>query len=260
MTDELAAPTKISFLRGLSGVLLATLFYLIGSIIAAVIASFPVFIAGLTDNLIAQTVQSVIVTAAGMWFSRSATDWTLKRYSGRAVFVVFLSLMLITATVFAVRLPFNAKVGASFVQLVTTCGAAYYWFWRRESETPEIIMSRVENGKAIASTMLGCLPMVLFLVFGLIQYSAISAQVQSVTHSNGWLSGALTWLLTYLPIVGSIVGFFGAKDVWGWQWWQAALLYFGMPVGFYVLYAIGGATNAMIQRTRRPPATGGGVR
>ncbi len=255
MIDELGMPTKISFWRGLSGVLLAILFYLIGGLIVGAISSFPVVLTGLQDNLIGKTVQSVVVPVAGMWFSRSATDWTIKQYSGRAVFVVFLSLTLIIATAFALRLPFDAKIAIDYLQLVVICGAAYFWYWRRESETPETIASRVETGKAAASTILGCLPMILFLVFGLIQYTAISAQVQSFTHLNGWVSSGLAWLLTYFPLVGSIVGFFGAKDVWGWQWWQAALLYFGVPVGFFVLFAVGSAANAIVQRTLRPTSS-----
>jgi hypothetical protein len=40
-------------------------------------------------------------------------------------------------------------------------------------------------------------------------------------------SGTVAFIVSYIPLVGSIVGMVGAMDVWRWEWWQAGLLFFG---------------------------------
>ena len=252
MTDQTAKLANISFLRGLAGVVVAILFYLLGCVILTVVGSFPIYLLRLAENFIVETAFSVVVSVGAMWFARSATDWSMKRYSGRAVFVVFLAFMLIAATMLTMRFPFGAELGADYVEMAAVTGAAYFWFWRRESETAETISARGENAMASVATVLGCLPGTLYLAYGLIQYSAVVAQIHSFTHLNGFFSAILSLILTYFPVVGSIIGFFGAKDVWGWHWWQAALLYLGLPVGLYILLFLGNIVAVLVQGMMRP--------
>ncbi len=65
--------------------------------------------------------------------------------------------------------------------------------------------------------------------------------------------------LSYTPLVGSLIGFFGAKDVWGWAWWQAAALYIGLPIFiiiFSILFAIvGGMAQAAVGTVKRKSAS-----
>ena len=46
------------------------------------------------------------------------------------------------------------------------------------------------------------------------------------------------WMV--LPLIGTIAGFKGAMDVWGWDFMEAALLFFG-PFGAIVVVAILGS-------------------
>ena len=227
---------------------MALVFLAVGSIIVSFLLAIPATLLALPPGTI---VANVLVAAGGMWFSRAATDWALKRYSGRAVFIVVLSISLVASTVIAMAAHHGANKLLAYAQFATLVGAAYFWFWRRESESLLARASRIENGKAVAGVMLGCLPMVLFIVFGLVQYTAITAQLESFAHIGGFWGGALSWALTYFPIVGSIVGFFGARDVWGWPWWQAALLYFGIPTGFLLISMVVSAAGTTLEMTRR---------
>lgn len=46
-----------------------------------------------------------------------------------------------------------------------------------------------------------------------------------------WIIAApIAFIISYIPLVGSIVGMVGAMDVWRWEWWQAGLLFFGGTV------------------------------
>lgn len=251
MNTEISATERISFWRGAAGIVVSTLFFMLGSFIVALPVTLIIEFTSLQSNSWIHIVQSILNAIVGTWFSRNATDWTLKRYSGRAVFVFYLSLILVLMTIEYSRLPFSFELFGSTIQAITLVGCAYFWFWRRESESPEVIASRTERGKAAASSLLGCLPMILFFTMGVIQYWAIAAELQSAAHMSGWLSGIAAWILTYIPIVGSVVGFFGAKDAWGWQWWQAALLYFGMPIAFFGLAIGAAALGALADAGRR---------
>lgn len=87
----------------------------------------------------------------------------------------------------------------------------------------------------MAAVAAGCVPQLGFFIWGLVQLSAVYAQVHAFTHLSSFFSGVLSLALTYVPLIGGVVGFFGAKDVWGWLWWQAALLYFAVPIGLMLL-------------------------
>jgi hypothetical protein len=84
-----------------------------------------------------------------------------------------------------------------------------------------------------------------------VQLAAVYAQVRSLWHLPGVLTFIISFVLSYVPILGSFLGFFGAKDVWGWEWWQAALLYFGMPLLFVVLSIVAGSAGAVADRVNR---------
>lgn len=71
--------------------------------------------------------------------------------------------------------------------------------------------------------------MLIFFVMGIVQWVATYDGLVHWIGLHWLLAGALSLFLAYLPLVGSIVGFFGALKIWGWEWWQAGLLFFGVP-------------------------------
>ena len=79
---------------------------------------------------------------------------------------------------------------------------------------------------------------VILLAIGLIQFAATMAGLTSWLGLR-WLPAALVSIfLGWTPLVGSLLGFLGAFKVWGWEWWQAALLFFGLPL--ITIYYLGG--------------------
>jgi hypothetical protein len=62
---------------------------------------------------------------------------------------------------------------------------------------------------------------------GLFQFAAIMAELVDGIGLHWIIAGPAAMLLASVPLVGTILGIFGAVNVWGWAWWQAALLFFG---------------------------------
>lgn len=68
--------------------------------------------------------------------------------------------------------------------------------------------------------------MLAYLFVGLVQFFAIwdgAAHWLGVGEFFGFILAAIA---AYIPVAGNILGFFGATDIWGWDWWWAALMFF----------------------------------
>jgi hypothetical protein len=76
-----------------------------------------------------------------------------------------------------------------------------------------------------------------FLVLGLFQLAAIQAGLSDWRGLHWTIAVPLSVSLAYCPLVGTVLGFIGAINVWHWEWWQAALLFFG---GLGLSLALGG--------------------
>ncbi|MBL8557135.1 MAG: hypothetical protein JNM47_00320 [Hyphomonadaceae bacterium] len=75
----------------------------------------------------------------------------------------------------------------------------------------------------------GCLFALAWLVIGVLQFFAVAAQLQSVTGWGPAPSTLVSVPVTFIPVVGSVTAFFGAKDVWGWAPWLSALAFLVVP-------------------------------
>jgi cobalamin synthase len=51
------------------------------------------------------------------------------------------------------------------------------------------------------------------------------------------ISAPLALFIAYIPVVGSIIGMFGAVTAWHWSWLHAAALFFG-PFAAILFFAI----------------------
>lgn len=78
---------------------------------------------------------------------------------------------------------------------------------------------------------------VLYIGIGFVQFIAI---MHGLDHLFGIpiLSLVLALLLTLIPLVGAATGVYGAIVAWGWEWYWAASLFFGI-FGIAVLLAGG---------------------
>lgn len=95
----------------------------------------------------------------------------------------------------------------------------------------------------------GCLVAALWLAIGVLQFFAVAAQIQ---HVLGWGPAPSTIVAipaAFTPVVGSVVAFFGAKDVWHWQPWLAALAFLAVPLAS--LLGGGGVMRARMRGGRR---------
>lgn len=83
----------------------------------------------------------------------------------------------------------------------------------------------------------GCLIAIAWAAVGVMQFFAASAQIDALFGIGPAPSAILGLIVAFTPIVGSVVAFFGAKDVWMWPTWAAAIVFLVAPT----LTLIGGA-------------------
>ena len=65
-----------------------------------------------------------------------------------------------------------------------------------------------------------------YFVIGIVQLFAI---VDGINHALGWgsfISFILGFMVTYIPVLGSVLGVYGAVSAWHWELLQAAALFF----------------------------------
>jgi len=94
------------------------------------------------------------------------------------------------------------------------------------------------------------------LALGVIAYFAIAVvQIPAVVSGIHQLT-PLWWFLCVLigvtfgslPIVGSLLGIFGAQTGWGWSAAESYALFVGVPLFFLLLGSIIGAAKAISRR------------
>jgi hypothetical protein len=76
----------------------------------------------------------------------------------------------------------------------------------------------------------GCIAALAWLTICVLQFFAVAAQIQSVTDWGPAPSTLVSIPLAFIPVVGSVIAFFGAKDVWAWEPWLAAVVFLALPV------------------------------
>lgn len=77
---------------------------------------------------------------------------------------------------------------------------------------------------------MGCFIVALWLAIGVLQFFAVADQIKSVTDWPAALATIAAVPLAFVPVVGSVIAFFGAKDVWAWEPWLAALAFLALPL------------------------------
>jgi hypothetical protein len=87
-----------------------------------------------------------------------------------------------------------------------------------------------------------------YVVIGFAQLFAIMAGLEYALGLNWFFAGVLVLLVTYVPLIGSIAGVYGAVNVWNWGLLQAIALFFWyVPVAILV-YAVGGIASLFDRR------------
>ena len=81
-----------------------------------------------------------------------------------------------------------------------------------------------------------------YIVIGFIQLFAIVEFFEEYLDW-GFVDVILAFFVTYIPILGSILGVLGAMDGGGWNIWQAGILFFWYLPVFLLLSLIGAVSN-----------------
>ncbi|WP_425647130.1 hypothetical protein [Agrobacterium leguminum] len=83
-----------------------------------------------------------------------------------------------------------------------------------------------------------------YFIVGIVQFFAIVDGIKFAWGIGAFLSFLIAGFLTYIPLVGSIFGIYGAMNAWDWSVWQAGTLFFWyIPVVVLV-----GIANAVASR------------
>jgi hypothetical protein len=76
---------------------------------------------------------------------------------------------------------------------------------------------------------IGCAVALIWVGLCLLQIFAVSDQIQAYLQ---WPAAPATFaglFLAFVPVIGNLIAFFGAVDVWGWDKWLAAIVFFAAP-------------------------------
>lgn len=64
-----------------------------------------------------------------------------------------------------------------------------------------------------------------FISYGILQFFAISSGLLSFLHYDNFFVLLISSLLAFLPIIGSILGAWGACTSWGWSLWNSIFIF-----------------------------------
>jgi Na+-transporting NADH:ubiquinone oxidoreductase subunit NqrB len=116
----------------------------------------------------------------------------------------------------------------------------------------DVRQNKIQNHMSVSEklgTSFGCLFMIAFLAYGLVQIYAGYIGID-YHWGSGWAIGALVACLIFrfsLPI--TIGSFFAARDVWDWHW-SLALLFAAPGLAFMALM-IPGAIASVVAKFKR---------
>lgn len=80
-----------------------------------------------------------------------------------------------------------------------------------------------------------------YIVVGLVQLVAIMDGVAYALDISRFFAAIIALFVTYIPLLGSVLGVYGAVNVWDWSLIQAGLLFFWYVPIFIVVLLLEGA-------------------
>ena len=89
----------------------------------------------------------------------------------------------------------------------------------------------------------GCLFYIVYLGMGLLQLAAICGGIKIWLGWPGLLAGIAALFVAYIPIVGTVLGIFGAVKAWDWSWTAAILFFCWQWILFAIIFAGAGVSS-----------------
>jgi hypothetical protein len=96
--------------------------------------------------------------------------------------------------------------------------------------------SYIDQEDKIMGQLFGSIIGIGYFVLGIVQWFAIIDGLEIWFGISGFFAFILSGIISYIPLVGTIAGFKGAIDVWGWSFLEAGALFFG-PLLIFALFA-----------------------
>ena len=87
-----------------------------------------------------------------------------------------------------------------------------------------------------------------YFAIALVQIPAAVCGIHQLTQLWWFLCVLIGVTFASLPIVGSLLGIYGAQTSWGWSAAESYSLFVGVPLFFLVLGSIIGAAKALAHR------------
>jgi hypothetical protein len=85
---------------------------------------------------------------------------------------------------------------------------------------------------------LGGLGAVAYIGYGIICMLAVIDGIQVWFGVNIFFAVIISFFVAYMPLIGTVAGFIGAVDAWGWSYLQAGALFFGPAIFIFILAMI----------------------
>ena len=79
---------------------------------------------------------------------------------------------------------------------------------------------------------------VVFAGMGCVQFLAIWDGAEAVLGLSSFAAIVLSLFLAWIPLVGSVLGVFGAHETWGWSWMASIALFTWWIVASGVIVAV----------------------
>ena len=89
-----------------------------------------------------------------------------------------------------------------------------------------------------------------YFAIALVQIPAVVSGIHELTQLWWFLCVLIGVTFASLPIVGSLLGIYGAQTGWGWSAAESYSLFVGVPLFFLLLGSIIGAAKALSRRLR----------
>lgn len=83
-----------------------------------------------------------------------------------------------------------------------------------------------------------------YIVLGLFQLAAVMTGFEDWVGLHWIIAAPLALFIAYIPLVGTVVGMFGAVTAWHWSWLQAGGLFFGPFVVILIIAMVSGALES----------------
>lgn len=87
-----------------------------------------------------------------------------------------------------------------------------------------------------------------YFILGLFQLAAFMSGLEVWLDIHWLLAAIIAVPLSYIPILGTVLGVVGAHSGWGWSWLSALALFFGPMAAIFAISAANGGLQRLGQR------------